>query len=166
MTAGPATLALPQGRIEGRVAFQDAVRNGLRAAQEQGWPELVLVDADFADWRLGEAATVELLQGWSRPGRRITLLAASYARLETGHPRLLQWRRQWDAIVSCRRSHAAVSDLPSAFWSPDWVMRRVDAARCVAVCGREPERRLGLREAIEGHLLRSSSAFPASILGL
>ena len=45
---------LPQGRFEGRDAFRQNVRDALACAARQGWRELILSDADFHDWPLGE----------------------------------------------------------------------------------------------------------------
>lgn len=66
---------LPLGRFAGREEFQNLVRSALDCAAREGWPELILSDADFWDWPLGEGAVIEALNAWVRQGRRLTLLA-------------------------------------------------------------------------------------------
>lgn len=160
--------ALPSGRFEGREAFQQLVRSALASAAQQGWRELVLSDASFHDWPLGERAVAESLQQWASSGRRLTMLAADYGELLRRHARFVQWRVRWDHIVVCRRAGAVDPlELPSAIWSPQWVLQRHDPLRCIGVTGTEPERRTVLREAVNEWLERKSTpGFPASTLGL
>lgn len=160
--------ALPAGRFAGREDFQQRVRDALACAAREGWQELVLSDADFHDWPLGERAVIESLQGWARSGRKITLLARTYDEIVRRHPRFVRWRGTWDHIVTCRRSASADPlDIPSLLWAPAWVLQRLDPERCVGVSGAEPERRVLLRETLDEWLLRKSSpGFPATTLGL
>lgn len=161
--------ALPGGRFEGREAFQQLVRDALACAAQQGWRELILCDADFHDWPLGERAVAESLQQWARSGRRLTLLAADYGELQRRHARFVQWRVRWDHIIVCRRAAGVADpqDLPSAIWSPHWVLQRHDPLRSRGVTGSEPERRVLLRETMAEWLERRSvPGFPASTLGL
>lgn len=164
----PAAAPLPGGRFEGREAFQQLVRDALARAAVEGWPELILCDANFHDWPLGERAAAESLQQWARTGRRLTLLAADYGEVLRRHARFVQWRVRWDHIIVCRRAAVGdAQDVPSAIWSPHWVLQRHDPLRCNGVTGGEPERRVLLREAINEWLERKSTpGFPASTLGL
>ena len=57
----PVPVTLPEGRFEGRVAFQQLVRDALACAAQEGWNEIILSDASFEDWPLGERAVVESL---------------------------------------------------------------------------------------------------------
>jgi len=165
---GEAGTALEQGRFSGREAFRQRVREALAAAARDGWGELVLSDASFADWPLGEREVVHSLQQWSCAGRRFTLLASQFDDLVRQQPRFVQWRRQWDHLIVCRK--ASTRDpmaLPSVLWSPSWVLQRHDPVRSVGVAGQEPERRVALREVLDDWLDRKSTpAFPASVLGL
>ena len=159
---------LPQGRFSGRADFQQLVRDALAAAAHEGWPELILSDASFADWPLGERAVEESLQAWARKGRRLTLLACGYDEVVRRHARFVRWRSTWDHLVTsraCPRSMAP--DLPSALWSPQWVMHRLDPERCVGVTGSEPDRRVLLRESLnEWVRSKSTPGFPSTTLGL
>ena len=159
---------LPQGRFSGRTDFQQLVRDALSTAAREGWPELILSDASFADWPLGERAVEESLQAWARGGRRLTLLACGYDEVVRRHARFVRWRGTWDHLVTsraCPRSMAP--DLPSALWSPAWVMQRLDPLRCAGVCGPEPERGVLLHENLSEWLqAKSSPAFAATTLGL
>lgn len=155
------------GRFTGRDAFCAQVRSLLAAAAQDGWRELILSDASFDDWPLGERAVVESLQRWSAPGRCLTLLACNYAALAVRHPRFVNWRRAQSTLVEARGCASADAlDLPSAVWSPVWVLHRVDPVRSVGVSGCEPDRRLLLRERLEPWLRKSVPAFPATTLGL
>ena len=159
---------LPSGRFEGRTDFQQLVRDALACAAREGWPELMLSDANFHDWPLGERVVVESLQQWARAGRRMTVIAAGYDELVRRHARFVKWRVRWDHVVTCRRA-AAVDprELPSAIWSPHWVLQRHDPLRCLGVTGAEPERRVLLRECLLEWVERKSApGFPASTLGL
>jgi hypothetical protein len=160
--------ALPVGRFSGREDFQQLVRGALACAAHEGWPELILCDADFHDWPLGESAVIESLNGWARTGRRLTLLACSYEEILRRHARFVRWRGTWDHIITCRRSPSADPlDFPSAIWSPVWVLQRQDLARSAGVAGREPERRVVLKEMLTEWLQRRSTpGFPATTLGL
>lgn len=158
---------LPQGRLQGRTVFVQAVRDALQAAAREGWKELILCDASYADWPLGERGVVESLQAWARGGRRFVMLAMDYSGLPRQHARFVDWRQTWDHIIECRvcRSADALA-FPSVLWSPAWVMQRIDTERDVLVCDSEAARRVNLRQQLDEYRRDSTPGFPASVLGL
>jgi hypothetical protein len=159
--------ALPEGRFSGRSEFGDLVRNAFRAAALQGWREIIICDASFDDWPLGERAVTDALGAWSRTGRKLTMIAKNYDAVVRRHPRFVTWRRTWSHIVDCRAIASGQSEhLPSAMWSPVWVFERIDVERSVGYCGREAPRRVALRESLNERLLKSAASFPATTLGL
>ena len=159
--------ALPDKRFEGREEFRQLVRDALATAAREHWREIVLSDATFEDWPLGERAVAESLQAWSANGRHMLLLARRYDGVLRQHARFVQWRGMWSHIVTaCACPSADAGDLPSAIWSPHWVLERRDPAHCVGWCGSEPERRVALRESLDAWLQKSTPAFPATTLGL
>jgi hypothetical protein len=158
---------LPSGRFEGRIAFQQLVRDALAAAAREGWREIILSDPDFADWPLGERATADALNAWSASGRRCILLARRWDEVVRRQARFVRWRGTWAHIIDARACRAADPlALPSAIWSPGWVMQRLDLDRCNGFAGSEPERRLMLREDLQEWLRQSSPSFPSNTLGL
>jgi hypothetical protein len=167
MATGDDTAGLPGGRFTGRQAFQQLVRDALAAAAREGWREIILSDANFEDWPLGERAVAESLNAWAASGRHCTLLARRYDEVVRRHARFVTWRGTWSHIIDARGCASADPlGLPSAIWSPGWVMQRLDPERCNGWSGSEPERRLLLRENLQEWLLQSSPAFPATSLGL
>ncbi len=158
--------ALLQGRFEGRTEFTSMVRQAFAHAAAQGWREIILCDPTFEDWPLGERVVSESLNHWARSGRKLTMLAQSYEELARRHARFVTWRRTWSHVVDCRGLAATTGDLPSAFWSPDWVFERLDLVRSNGIAGNEPARRVALKECLVEKLLKSTPAFPASILGI
>lgn len=158
---------LPDRRFEGREEFRQLVRDALATAAREGWREIVLSDASFEDWPLGERAVAESLQAWSNAGRRMVLLARRYDSVVRQHARFVQWRGTWAHIVTASACPGADPlEMPSALWSPHWVMERRDIDRCIGYCGSEPDRRVALRESLEEWLRKSTPAFPATTLGL
>ncbi|MBY0466308.1 MAG: hypothetical protein K2W33_15325, partial [Burkholderiales bacterium] len=95
-------LVLPAGRLEGRDAFDTVLRQAFEAAVKQGWTAWWWADADFADWPLGERATVAALNEWAGSGRRLYLLARDFKRLQAHQPRFVTWRRTWDHLIEAR----------------------------------------------------------------
>ncbi len=159
---------LPSGRFSGREAFLQLVRDAISTAAREGWQEIIISDANFHDWPLGERGVVEALQEWARSGRRFTMLAGNYDDVIRRHARFVRWRGTWDHIITCRRSPSAdPMDIPSALVSPQWVLHRIDTLRCVGFTGVQADRRVLLRETLD-EWLRSKSApsFPATTLGL
>jgi hypothetical protein len=160
-------LRLPDGRFEGREDFRQLVRDALAAAAREGWRELILSDASFEDWPLGERSVVDALQAWSQTGRRMVLLARRYDTVLRQHARFVQWRGRWSHIIEARACPAADPlDLPSAIWTPHWVLERREPERSIGYCGGEPERRVALREVLQEWLQKSTPSFPATMLGL
>ncbi len=160
--------ALPSGAFMGREAWRERLRAGLLAAATQHWPELLLSDAHFRDWPLGEREVVDALHAWMRAGaQRLTMLATSYDDVPRQHARFVEWRRQWSHRIECRVCREAdPQQLPSAIWSPSWMLQRLDSLHHNGLCGDDPARRRLLREQIDGWLGRSSAGFPAYTLGL
>ena len=159
--------ALPAGPFIGRESFRTRVRAGLAAAGRAGWRELILCDASFEDWPLGERAVVDALKAWARGGQRLTLLARRYDELERRHPLFVHWRRQRAHLIECRGVPTADAlAMPSVLWSPAWALQRHEVLRSSGVCGDEAARLLRLRELLDGWLERSSPAFAATTLGL
>lgn len=160
-------MALLQGRFEGRMAFAQLLRDALATAAQDGWSSLVLCDADFADWPLGEREVVQSLQAWAGAGRQLTMLAAGYDEVVRRHARFVQWRVQWSHIVQCHACGAAhASALPSLLWSAHWTMRRLDPVHSVGVASFDGVRRMQSRELVDQWMRRSTPSFPPSVLGL
>ncbi|AGU50627.1 hypothetical protein VAPA_1c35430 [Variovorax paradoxus B4] len=160
--------SLPEGRFDGREAFAGIVRAALSSAARQGWRELVFSDPDFADWPLGERASIEALQAWSATGRRFMLLAQRFDVVERSHARFVPWRRMWDHIIECRtvRTEAGSAAVPSAIWTPEWFVHRTDPERSRGLCGFAPRARRELRETMDESWRTGRPAFPASASGL
>lgn len=162
-----AAQALPSGRFEGRNEFQQLIRDALACAAREGWRQIILSDASFHDWPLGERVVAESLQAWSASGRHCTLLARNWDDVLRRHARFVTWRRTWAHIIDARAcSSADPGDLPSAIWSPGWAMQRLDLERCNGFCGSEPERRVLLKQNINEWVQRSSASFPSHTTGL
>lgn len=158
---------LPSRRFQGREDFRALVRTALARAAAEGWREIILSDPDFGDWPLGERAVAEALQDWSASGRSMVLLARSYDVVQRQHARFVQWRVRWAHVVTSLACPGADRlDLPSALWSPGWVLERRDIERCAGWCGGEPDRRVLLREGLREWLQKATPSFPASTLGL
>lgn len=155
------------GRFAGREEFRQRVRDALACAARDGWPQIILSDATFEDWPLGERAVAESLNAWSTGSRRITLLAKNYDCVVRNHARFVTWRRTWSHIVDARACPGADPlELPSTIWSPHWVMQRLDPVHCNGYVGTEPRRCTDVRELLHEWLARSSPAFAATTLGL
>ena len=164
---GSTALTVPEGRLEGRRAFVELVKQALEAAAAQGWKRMIWSDPDFVDWPLGERAAIEALQAWSAQGRSLHLLAQDFSELRLALPRFVQWRTTWSHLVEARATgRSAGGDLPSAIWSPYWTMERLDPLRSVVVATSDPARRVALGERLDGWWQKSSPSFPASVLGL
>lgn len=162
-----APAALPTGRFSGREAFSQCVRDALDCAAREGWRDIILSDATFADWPLHERVVVESLQAWARTGRRLLMLATRFDTVQRQQPRFVTWRQTWDHIIECRQCRSAdPQDFPSALWSPTWVMQRHDLVHSGFVCDTDAARRLALRQTLDEWRRRSSPGFPASTLGL
>lgn len=163
----PSAAGLPSRRFEGREDFRQLVRDALACAAREGWREIILSDATFEDWPLGERAVAESLQAWSHSGRRMLLLARKYDAVVRQHARFVRWRGTWSHIITATACPTADPlELPSALWSPHWTMERRDIERCNGYCGSEPDRRVAVRERLAEWLLKSTPAFPATTLGL
>lgn len=160
--------SLPVGRFEGREAFRQLVRDAFTCAVREGWPEMVLCDADFGDWPLGEPQVVEQLHQWSGHRRSLTILAANFDVVSRMHPRFVQWRVRWDHLIVARKVRAIGNlDVPSVLWSGRWALQRLDPVRSNGVTVHDAERLARQREQIDEWLQsRSAPGFPASVLGL
>jgi len=158
---------LPAGPFRGPVEFKQLVRDALDAAALEGWREIILSDASFEDWPLGERAVAQSLSDWSQSGRKCTLLARRWDVVSREHARFVTWRRSWSHIIDARACPAADPlELPSAIWSPAWVLERRDIGHCHGHAGAEAERRVLLREKLCEWLSKSTPGYPASMLGL
>lgn len=158
---------LPAGRFQGRDEFRQLVRDALACAAREGWREIILSDATFDEWPLGERAVAESLGAWSKTGRKMTLLARRYDIVLQKHARFVTWRRTWTHIIEARACPSADElEIPSAIWSPAWSMERRDIERSVGYSGAEADRRVLLRQTLQEWLQKSTPSFAASTLGL
>lgn len=165
--ASPQPPALHAGRFSGRREFQQWLRDAFATAARERWKEMILCDASFHDWPLGERSVIDSLDAWAQEGGHLTLLARRYDDLRSLHPRFVRWRTIWSHRVEARACrHADALELPSVLWSPGWVLQRVDPVRCNGVAGFEPERRVALREGLQEWLRQSAPAFAPTTLGL
>ncbi len=155
------------GAFSGPTAFAQAIRDALTCAAREDWPSMVWSDANFEDWPLRERAVTESLQAWARSGRQLVMLAHRFDSVQRYQPRFVEWRKTWDHIIECRVcKNLDATEVPSALWSPQWAMRRLDTVRSTGIAGLEPARRVLLKEELDECRRQSSPGFSASTLGL
>lgn len=158
---------LPEGRFVGRQAFVGLVRQTIACAAREGWSSLLLSDADFADWPLGERAVIESFNAWAGRGRQLLLLSRDYGPVRLQHPRFVQWRTAWAHLVEAQVcSTVSPGEFPSAIWSPGWTLERLELRHCTGVSGFDGQRRVALRERLDATWLRGGPGFAATVLGL
>jgi hypothetical protein len=155
-------------RIEGREAFQTAVREALAEAASAGWREIWLCDSSFANWPLGERAVIEDLTRWASAHRRLTLLALHFDDIVRRHARWVHWYRQWAHLVHCRSlQELQANDVPVMLHAPGHLtLRLFDPVRYLGTLSREPAVGVQAREQIDAISQRSTEAFPATTVGL
>lgn len=166
--ASPAAPAPASHAIDGRTAFQDAVREALEQAAQAGCRELIFVDRDFADWPLGEGAVIDALRRWAYPHRKLTMLAEHFDDVPRRHPRFVQWRVDYAHLVDCRAAHEDdARELPTLLAAPGlFVLRLFDPQRYRGRLDQEAAEWLRMRDRVDAIAQRSTESFPASTLGL
>lgn len=155
--------------IDGRVAFAQAVRDAIARAADVQARELLLVDADFADWPLGERAVVASLDRWVGTRRLLRMAACRWDAVPSRHPRWVAWRRVWSHVVDCRQLlELEPADCPTLLVAPGvCTIRMADAfSRRGAL---DWNNALAVRESqalVDALLQRSEPGFPVTTLGL
>lgn len=152
----------------GRGDFLAAWRQALRAVAERGCKAVYFCDSDFADWPLGETATIDLLNQWAMSHRQLVVLAAQFETLQRQHPRWVAWRRTWSHVVQCRQAaDADLRALPSILIAPGLLSLQVHDP--LHFRGRlaftRPEEVRDWDE-LDAFLQRSHESFPVTNLGL
>lgn len=164
---GASAWAWPEAPFDGPAEFAAQLRLLFSAAASQGWREMVFSDADFADWPLGERAVVQALQDWAASGRSLRMVALSFGAVERQHARFVPWRRMWDHIIQCRVcSGAGAPEVPSALWTPEGVLHRIDPLRSRGISSGDAASRVALRQVLNDCFDKGRPAFAASVLGL
>jgi len=154
--------------ITSRGEFQDAIRHSLAWAATAGSPEILLFDADFADWPLGERAVIESLSNWAHSRRRLTLMAYNFDSMARQQTRFVEWRRQWAHVVQCRHDDELEAEqIPTLLLAPGLVsVRLVDRIHHRGTLSSRAIDEVECRERVDALLQRSTEAFPATTLGL
>ena len=154
--------------ITSRAEFVDAVRASFAFAAHEGAREILLVDADFADWPLNDRAVIESLAGWVDSRRSLLLFGHSFDELARRHPRFVEWRRQWAHAVRCRNDpELEAAQLPTLLLVPGVTcVRLVDRVRHRGTASNRPVDMAECQEAVDALLQRSVEAFPVTTLGL
>jgi hypothetical protein len=163
----PDPITLPEGPFSGPQAFAQLLRDAMACAAQQGWTRMVWSDADYADWPLREKAVIDALNDWAGAGRSLLMLAQRYDQIPRMHPRFVGWRSTWNHVVECRVCKTwEASEFPSALWSSQWCVQRLESERSTGMSGSEAVRRQRLLETLEECRRQSSPGFPSSTLGL
>jgi peptidyl-tRNA hydrolase len=154
--------------LDGRHAFQQAIREGIAAAAAEGCREMWFCDAHYGDWPLSERAVIETLSAWAYSHRKLVVLAHTFEQFPKRHARWVEWRRQWSHIVECRALEEIESaEVPCLLLAPDVVTVRIhDAVRHRGTWSRALDDAIRARELVDAVSQRSVESFPATTLGL
>jgi hypothetical protein len=132
--------------------------------------DLWLVDADFAQWPLGQRSVMEALHRWAvAPSRhRITVLAGGYDGFARCHPRWVAWQRTWGHRVRCWQAPAeCAADLkPTLILGQSLALRVAEPRMGTGWWTRESARIANWRAEIDAILQRSEEAPSSTPLGL
>lgn len=166
--AADAQSAAANGRIRSRGAFREAARAILLALPVAQPRELLIVDADFEPWPLGDADVVDALTQWVRlPGRRLRLLGARFDVVEREQPRFAAWRKSFAHAVECQSpSDVEPGDVPSLLLLDAVALELLDREHGLGRQSGERRWLVELRERTDALAQRAESAWPVTVLGL
>jgi len=161
-------LPQPPLLLGSRAECREALRAAIAAAADAQCRELWFCDPDYADWPLGERATIECMTRWARPHRRLVVLALGFETLIERHPRWIEWRRRWSHLVECRVLDALEPGrVPSLLLASDVLCLRVlDPETGRARVSADPIEAMRCRETIDALMQRSVEGAPVTALGL
>jgi hypothetical protein len=153
--------------IDGRSAFNDAVREALAQAVRGSERDLYFCDVDFEPWPLADPDVLAALDAWARlPQRRLVMVASTFDALPRRFARFTAWRRNWAHVVQGHVTDVEPSQVPtlllagaSSLTLSDrlrWRGHRLDGDKDVA----------DWREVLDVLLQRSEPGFGANTLGL
>ena len=108
----------------------------------------------------------EVAKTYAEVARRASHLISGHSRAHTLLEQRLAEFLSPHLVQAQVWSGAAAGELPSAIWSPDWTMERLDIGRCLMVASRRPERRTLLHERLQACWEQGNPSFPATVLGL
>ena len=154
--------------LDGRAAVEAAARALLQGLPDSGCREAWLVDADLADWPLGQAEVLDALTRWLRlPGRRLNLLAPQFDSLAQRQARFAAWRVNFvHAVESRTPEELAPDDVPSLLWVGSCCIQVHDRQRWRGVKSEETEDLQRVKEQIAAISQRSAPSWPVRSLGL
>jgi hypothetical protein len=154
--------------ITSRAEFTDAIRSSFAIAAHEGAREIVIVDADFADWPLNERAVIDSLSAWVDSRRSLLMFGHSFDELARRHSRFVEWRRQWAHAVRCRNDpELEASQLPTLLLvSGVSCVRLVDRVHHRGTVSNRQVDMAECQESVDALLQRSVEAFPVTTLGL
>ena len=153
--------------IDGRSAFNDAVREAFVQALHRSERELCLCDVDFEPWPLDDPGVLAALSAWARlPQRRLVIVASNFDALPRRFARFTEWRRTWAHVVQAHVTDVEPSQVPTLLLAGAlslalsdrlrWRGHRLDGDKEVA----------DWREVLDVLLQRSEPGFGANTLGL
>lgn len=158
----------PRALLRSRSEFLDGARQVLIGLPEIKPRDLLIADADFSPWPLGDADVVEALTRWARlPGRRLRLLGSRFDVIERDQPRFAAWRRSFAHALECQLpGEVEPTDMPSLLLADAVCIELLDRERWQARCSDERRWLVEQRERIDAILQRSEPAWPMTALGL
>jgi hypothetical protein len=157
--------ALP---LDGRAAVVSAWREALVRLPDTPTREVWLIDADFNDWPLDDAAVLQALTQWARPaGRCLRMIALSFDAMTLRLPRFATWRRDWThRFDAWRPSGGEVTELPSLLLAGNYGIETLDRSQWRARSVSDAAALRTLTERADAILQRCEPDWPATMLGL
>ncbi|EHR71661.1 hypothetical protein BurJ1DRAFT_2838 [Burkholderiales bacterium JOSHI_001] len=160
---------LPSRRaLDGRAPFETEARALLTGLPDSACREAWLVDADLAEWPLGQADVLDALTRWLRlPGRRLNLLALQFDSLALRQARFAAWRVNFvHALDSRTPEDLEPDDMPCLLLAGPCCIRVHDRLRWRGSFSQETEDLQRVREQIAAISQRSAPSWPVRGLGL
>lgn len=156
--------------FEGETGLNEALKECIIYACQQGANTLYFCDADFSSWPLNRMEVITALTEWARSTsnqRRLTILAGSYRVFERDFGLWLRWRDTWGHRVQCLEFDDDYDiELPCVFWS-DCVMVQVrNFDNSEGNVSQSKHDLLPMLARLEGMKNNASPSFPSTTLGL
>lgn len=153
--------------IDGRGAFNEAVRQALEHALRSRARELCFVDPDFEPWPLDDPVVLATLAQWGRlPDRKLLIVAGSFDTVPRRFARFTEWRSNWSHVVEAHVTEVEPSQIPTLLLAGGASLTLVDRLRWRGHGLQDDKEVADWREVVDVLLQRSEPGFSVNTLGL